>query len=80
MFRVGLNIAEHGLTSLNLCWFSHSVVSNPCDPMDCSLPGSSIHGIFQARIMEWVAISFSIQPCWGRKFNYMFLGPLGGSF
>ena len=29
-----------------------------CDPMDCSLPGSSIHGIFQARVLEWVAISF----------------------
>ena len=31
-----------------------------CDPMDCTLPGSSVHGIFQARVMEWVAISFSI--------------------
>ena len=30
-----------------------------CDPMDCSLPGSSIHGIFQAGVLEWVAISFS---------------------
>ena len=30
-----------------------------CDPIDCSLPGSSVHGIFQARILEWVAISFS---------------------
>ena len=30
-----------------------------CDPKDCSLPGSSIHGILQARILEWVAISFS---------------------
>ena len=30
-----------------------------CDPMDCSLPGSSVHGIFQARILEWVAIPFS---------------------
>ena len=30
-----------------------------CDPMDCSLPGSSIHGIFQTRILKWVAISFS---------------------
>ena len=30
-----------------------------CDPMDCSLQGSSIHGIFQARVQEWVAISFS---------------------
>ena len=30
-----------------------------CNPMDCSPPGSSVHGIFQARILEWVAISFS---------------------
>ena len=30
-----------------------------CNPMDCSPPGSSIHGIFQARVLEWVAISFS---------------------
>ena len=30
-----------------------------CDPMDHSLPGSSVHGIFQARILEWVAVSFS---------------------
>ncbi|KAM7248331.1 hypothetical protein CapIbe_000370, partial [Capra ibex] len=31
----------------------------PCSPMDCSLPGSSVHGISQARILEWVAILFS---------------------
>ena len=30
-----------------------------CDPMDCSLLGSSVHGIFQARVLEWVAIAFS---------------------
>ena len=30
-----------------------------CDPVDCSLPGSTVHGILQARILEWVAISFS---------------------
>ena len=30
-----------------------------CDPMDCSLPGSSVHGVLQARILEWGAISFS---------------------
>ena len=30
-----------------------------CDPMDCSLPGSSIQGIFQARVLEWGAIAFS---------------------
>ena len=38
---------------------SCQVVSDSCDPMDCSLPGSSANGILQARILEWVAISFS---------------------
>ena len=51
-----------------------------CDPMDCSLPGSSLHGIFQARALEWGAISFSRGSSWprgrtrvshipGRRFN-----------
>ena len=31
-----------------------------CDPMGCSLPGSSVHGVFQARVLEWVVIAFSI--------------------
>ena len=37
------------------------ILSDPnlSDPMDCSLPGSSGHGIFQARVLEWVAIAFS---------------------
>ena len=43
---------------------SESEVTQSClilsDPMDCSLPGSSIHGIFQARILKWVAIAFSM--------------------
>ena len=30
-----------------------------CNPMDCSLPGSSVHGIFQTRVLEWVATAFS---------------------
>ena len=42
---------------------NESEVAQSCltlrDPMDCSLPGSSIHGIFQARVLEWVTISFS---------------------
>ena len=42
---------------------SESEVAQSCptlrDPMDCSLPGSSVHGIFQARVLEWVAIPFS---------------------
>ena len=38
-----------------------------CDPMDCSLPGSSILGIFQARMLECVAISLSRRPFWSRN-------------
>ena len=42
---------------------SESEVAQSCltlhDPIDCSLPGSSVHGIFQARVLEWVAIAFS---------------------
>ena len=42
---------------------SESEVAQLCptlsDPMDCGLPGSSIHGIFQARVLEWSAIAFS---------------------
>ena len=37
-----------------------------CEPMDCSLPGSSVRGISQARIQEWVAISFSRESSWSR--------------
>ena len=44
---------------------SESEVAQSCptlsDPIDCSLPGSSIHGIFQARVLEWGAIAFSEQ-------------------
>ena len=44
---------------------SESEVAQSCptlsDPMDCSLPGSSVHGIFQARVLEWGAIAFSGQ-------------------
>ena len=37
-----------------------------CDPVDCSPPGSSVHGILQARILEWVAIPFSRGSSWPR--------------
>ena len=46
------------LTHASMCELSHSVASNSCNPMDCSPPGSSSHGIFQARLLEQVAISF----------------------
>ena len=40
-----------------------------CNPMDCSLPGSSIHGIFQAKVLEWGAIAFSNQPGYTTEIN-----------
>ena len=42
-----------------LLLFSLYVCPTLCNPMDCSLPGSSVHGISQAKILEWVAVSFS---------------------
>ena len=50
---------------------SESELAQSCptlsDPMDCSPPGSSIHGIFQARVLEWGAIAFSDLRCLGRN-------------
>ena len=47
---------------------SESEVAQSCptlnDPMDCSPPGSSAHGIFQARVLKWGAIAFSACGCW----------------
>ena len=42
------------------------------DFMDCSLPGSSIHGIFQARVLEWGAIAFSGVIAYSRCFFFFF--------
>ena len=47
-------------SSENLVCLSAQLCPTLCDPMDCSLPGSSVHGIFQAKILEWVAISSSM--------------------
>ena len=56
---------------------SESEVDQSCptlsDPMDCSLPGSSIHGIFQARVLEWGAIAFSGQMLNWKKNSDFFL-------
>ena len=54
---------------------SESEVAQSCpalsDPMDCSLPGSSIHGIFQARVLEWGAIAFSIIRLGTMEFEFL---------
>ena len=49
----------HFNTRVYLVRASFSVMLTLCDLMDCSPPGSSVHGILQARILEWVAILFS---------------------
>ena len=41
------------------CLVAQSCLTLFCDPLDCSPPGSSAHGIFQARVLEWGAIAFS---------------------
>ena len=49
-----------------------------CNPMNCSPPGSSVHGISQARIQEWVAISFSRRSSWLR--DHTWVSCLAGGF
>ena len=46
------------------CWLVGSVISDSYDPMDCSPPGSSVHGISQAKMLEWTAVSFSRGSSW----------------
>ena len=57
----GLNL---GLLHCRQCVCAKSLQSCPtlCDPVDCSPPGSSVHGILQARILEWVTMPFSRGP------------------
>ena len=53
--------SPHVILRVVSCVRAQSLQSCPtlCDPMDCSLPDSSVHGILQARILEWVAMPFS---------------------
>ena len=53
------NIGEEGCEKCEVKVFAAQSWLTLGDPMDCSLPGSSVHGILQARIPEWVAIPFS---------------------
>ena len=60
-------ISQLTKTLFNLWWwFSHWVVTDSCNTIDCSPSDSSVHGISQARILEWVAISFSWGSFWLR--------------
>ena len=62
-------ILEWVVISFSSAWkWKKSEVAQSCptlsNPMDCSLPGSSVHGIFQGRVLEWVAIAFPIAYRW----------------
>ena len=61
---------------------SENEVTQSCltlrDPMDRSQPGSSIHGIFQARVLEWVATAFSTSWCYSQPTGSPVDGQLGG--
>ena len=67
--QAGIKIAGRNINNLRYAddtiLMAESEVAQSCptlsDPMDCSLPGSSIHGISQARVLEWVAIAFSME-------------------
>ena len=76
MAKQPLNILLWKFSNLGQNW-KHALLS--CfshvwlfyDPMNCSLPGSSVHGIFQASILEWVAISFSRESPWPRDWTWV---------
>ena len=46
-------------------------MSDSCNPIDSSLPGSSVHGILKERILEWIAISFSGRSSWARSLTWV---------
>ena len=60
---------SHSFSTISTMSESEVAQSCPtlCDPMDCSLPDSSAHGIFQARVLEWGAIAFSNYVLWVSK-------------
>ena len=62
----GFHFIWHSYWWMPMC-LPAQLCPTPCDPMDCSLPGSSVYGIFQARILEWVAISCSRASSWPRE-------------
>ena len=65
----------HDTHHMLLIWFVCSVAQSCltlCDPVDCSTPGFSVHRIFQARILEWVAISFFRGSSWPRVLTWVF--------
>ena len=62
-----------GKLTQNLLLVAQLCMTQLCNPMNCSSPGSSVHGIPQAGILEWVSISLSIGPSWPRDWTWVYL-------
>ena len=71
---------SHSFSTISTMSESEVAQSCPtlCDPMDCSLPDFSVHGIFQARVLEWVVISFSRGS--SRSRNRTWVSCIAGAF
>ena len=76
-------VSFHVAVHFHSLWWSNNVCSGAqlcltlCDPMDCSPQGSSVHGILQARILEWVAVSSSRN--WSNSKNSIYLSSINFS-
>ena len=71
-WQLGRNseFCQHATSSLCAC-SAAQMCPTLCDPMYCSLPGSSVHGILQVRILKWVVISSSSGSCWPRDWTHV---------
>ena len=65
----GMGLTLNELKIVWVCAGSFQLCPTLCNPMDCSLPGSSVHGILQTGILEWVAISSSRRSSWPRDWT-----------
>ena len=70
----GLVVVGEVVYKYALCMHAKSLqlCLTPYNPMDCSPQGSSVHGIFQARVLEWGAIAFSADEAWDPKYSCLF--------
>ena len=71
-FTLRVQLLSYMIYNYRVCVLVAQSCSILWDPMNCSLPGSPVHGILQARILEWVAISFSRGSSWLRNWTWVY--------
>ena len=77
-FQVSQNIHQVVISLVAALCLAHQACLTLCDPVDCSPPGSSVHGILQARILEWVAMPSSGRSSWPS--NWTMVSFIAGGF